>query len=116
MSCQAAMTAESIHDSCLDGDLTGVLYWLKKGQDINFADKEGNRPIHLAALSGNAQLLKLLIDQGAKVNVKGRKGMMPIHMALIDANQLVVCTLLEVRLRQREQMLIWAAASLRAMY
>jgi hypothetical protein len=48
VSCQAAMTAESIHDSCVDGDLKGVVYWLSQGQDVNYADAAGNRPIHLA--------------------------------------------------------------------
>ena len=56
------------HYAALTGSLDRVKILLKKGADVNLADKCDITPLHYAALSGNLELVQYLVEQGADVN------------------------------------------------
>jgi len=42
---------------------------IEKGAQINFKNKNGQSPLHVAVMQGNSELIKMLIENGAKINV-----------------------------------------------
>ena len=54
---------------------------LNHGHDVNFEGKEGNRPIHHAAIVGSIKMFEFLVKNGADVTVKDNDGDSIIHYA-----------------------------------
>ena len=59
---------------------------LDLGADMNFRDKDGNRPLHVAVEKSNPELAKLLLDHGADVNAKGKYSYTPLYRAVQNNN------------------------------
>ena len=47
---------------------------LKKGADADTQDKDGDTPLHGAALNGNSDILRLLLENGADPNIRNNVG------------------------------------------
>jgi ankyrin repeat protein len=41
-----------------------IFFLIDKGLDIDARDKEGRRPLHLAAKEGNIEPVKVLVEKG----------------------------------------------------
>ncbi|XP_018563285.1 uncharacterized protein LOC108905016 [Anoplophora glabripennis] len=48
---------------------------------INIEDKNGNTPLHYAAMENHKDMVKFLVDQGANVNSVNENGYLAIHLA-----------------------------------
>ncbi|MDR0953110.1 MAG: ankyrin repeat domain-containing protein [Elusimicrobiota bacterium] len=73
--------------------------FIKKGVDVNYADKNSMTPLLKAALfSANANITKLLIDAGADVNAVDKNGNTPLIIAdAKNPNEQVAHVLLEAK-------------------
>ena len=70
-----------------------VNFLLEKGSRQLY-DINGNRPLHIACLSGNKEILEILINYGADVEWSNLDGDKPIHLASACENVEVLVTLL----------------------
>ncbi|GFS56364.1 hypothetical protein NPIL_568051 [Nephila pilipes] len=72
----------ALHDAARNGELEKVRYLIRKGANVNSADKNGWTSLHYAAYVGNLEVVKYLMDSWANLHVKdtvcGRK---PVHIA-----------------------------------
>jgi len=50
--------------------------------DLEAKDKDGSRPLHIAAAANNGKALTILLDRGANINAQDEKGNTPLHVAL----------------------------------
>lgn len=55
---------------------------IRSGANVHAENEQGQTPLHLASISGNAFLAQVLIEAGAKVSYKDKKGRTPLHRAL----------------------------------
>lgn len=55
---------------------------LKGKANVNFKDKQGLTPLHLACHEAYFDMVKLLIQNGADVNIKDNDGDTPLHLIL----------------------------------
>lgn len=73
--------------SVFRGNVEGVRLLIAAGADVNYRTKEGETPLHRAALGGNVEMTKMLIDAGADVNVETKQSsgwvQSPLHKAAI---------------------------------
>ena len=51
--------------------------------DVNFVDKDGNSPLHLAAINNKKEVFKELIKAEAKTDIKNNQGELAIDIALL---------------------------------
>lgn len=58
----------ALHWACYRGDETSVAALLQHGADFEIRGDIGNRPLHLAATSGNTKVVFTLVVAGARVN------------------------------------------------
>src|SRR6185437_14659319 len=71
-----------IHDAVQSGDLEKVKALLKTNRDLVFSkDKDGDTPLHIAAIYDRVDVAQSLLAKGAKINVEGHEGMTPLHYA-----------------------------------
>ncbi|KAM0513489.1 hypothetical protein ACHAPE_007751 [Trichoderma viride] len=56
-------------------------FLIRRKAQLNVADRQGRRAVHLACTSRHADGIKLLVEAGAEVGVKDKFGRMPIHFA-----------------------------------
>lgn len=56
---------------------------LLHGADVNAAEAQGKRPLHLAAMKGRTGVLDLLFEAGADVRATDRFGHTPLHVAAL---------------------------------
>ena len=56
-------------------------YFIQKGADVNAKDKDGNTPLHLAAMNGKIDVAKVLLKHNADVNAKNNEGRTALHYA-----------------------------------
>lgn len=66
---------------CRSNCKTRCLELIKAGADINVPDKDGNAPLHLAAMSGNSELVSLLLYNEAIIDILNKKMQTPLHLA-----------------------------------
>jgi ankyrin repeat protein len=69
-----------------EGDAESVEMLLKKGCNTKYRDKDGNTPLHLAALNGRVDVVELLISHGADVNARDNYGWTPLHSAAYNGH------------------------------
>ena len=63
------------------GDLNQVKQLILWGAKLKAKDKNGDTPLHWAAIMGRTKVAALLIHEGAKVNARNNNGDTPLHMA-----------------------------------
>jgi len=63
------------------GDLYGVKLVIDCGVNPNIQNKDGDTPLHSAALNGKSEVVKLLLEHGADPNIQNKDGMTPLHFA-----------------------------------
>lgn len=62
---------------------------LKKGADIDFADKDGYTPLVIAALSGFDSIVRLLLECGADVEHTDKEGFTPLMLIIVEGQEKV---------------------------
>ena len=77
------------------GDLYGVKLVIDCGVNPNIQNKDGDTPLHSAALNGKSEVVKLLLEHGADPNIQNKDGMTPLHFATERGSPEVVKLLLE---------------------
>jgi glutaminase len=68
-------------NAAAQGDVNELRRLLAEGTDVNKADYDVRRAVHLAACEGREAALQLLLDKGADINVKDRWGNTPLDDA-----------------------------------
>ena len=58
-----------------------VEYFIKKNDDVNKKNKNGDTPLHLAFKIGNYEIIRLLLENGANLKIKNKKGFTPFDIA-----------------------------------
>jgi len=87
---QAKSAAENIFELVQKGDVD--LLDRAVGVDptaVKKKDDNGNTPLHIASLIGNAEVARILVVAGADINVKNKIGVAPIHLASESSPELV---------------------------
>ena len=86
-----------LHYACAIGSRPVVELLLQRGsfKDVEVADKQGYRPIHLAAEGGYSGVMKELIKNGdADPNIAGPDGYSPLHFVCIHGHSVACLTAL----------------------
>jgi hypothetical protein len=65
--------------------------------NLNYLDKDGQTPLHLACLLGNLSICKILVEAGASQSIKNKDGWFPIHIASYLGHIDIVMFLLDER-------------------
>ena len=67
----------------------GLLAYVYK-VDLDVMTKEGNPPLHMAAIAGNEQCIELLIKYGANPDARTNEGATPLHLAAMGKTETAV--------------------------
>ena len=87
-----------LHHAISLPNILSVEILLRKGADVNIADKYGRGPMHIAAqLSGSQplKLIKILVEYKCNVNAQDNAGCTPLYIASQSGNAEVISLLLE---------------------
>ena len=69
------------------GSLTFQRFLIDRGSDLDFLDKDGSIPLHLASRSGHIDVARrLLLDRGSDVNALEVDKWTPLHLASYDGH------------------------------
>eukprot|EP00639_Heterosigma_akashiwo_P018674 CAMPEP_0206393626 /NCGR_PEP_ID=MMETSP0294-20121207/20841_1 /ASSEMBLY_ACC=CAM_ASM_000327 /TAXON_ID=39354 /ORGANISM="Heterosigma akashiwo, Strain CCMP2393" /LENGTH=508 /DNA_ID=CAMNT_0053847281 /DNA_START=52 /DNA_END=1578 /DNA_ORIENTATION=- len=87
----------NIFDCAQKGDLIQVKSYVKNGGDIDVRDGLGWSPLHLACLSGNADLVRYLVEEvGADLQAKDNNGgLTPFERAFLEGKADVIKYIVE---------------------
>ncbi len=85
---------QNIHDKQLlkashENNTTKITVLIKKGANVNCANKNGWTPLHTVAQYKHLKIAELLIDNGAKINIQKTNGSTPLMVALSNKNYLI---------------------------
>ena len=81
------------HEGLFDNADIGE-HLLKEGADINYRNKYGNSPLHIAAAAGSMRLVSVLLKHGAKVGLVDYNGKTPLEKAIRNGHNDVADILL----------------------
>lgn len=68
---------------------------IKSGADVNFGNKRGARPLHIAAQNGDSEIIKILLENNADINIKTNDSRTPLYFAVEESHVDAVKLLLE---------------------
>lgn len=54
--------------SCYNGNISFLNYWIQSGFDINISDYEDKTALHVACIGGHEEIVRILIKNGASIN------------------------------------------------
>lgn len=57
---------------------------------IDFANKNGDNALHLAAKNGNEEILSIVAESGIEPDTKNKDGLTPLHLAVLSNNESLV--------------------------
>ena len=60
---------------------------LRMGADVNEVSPEGNRPLDLSCLKGDAHMTRFLLENGADPKLRNTAGSTPLHDAALSGNK-----------------------------
>ena len=60
-------------------DLSIIEEIITRGANVNYADKNGETPLHWACYNGHTEVAIALIGKGANVNYADKNGWTPLH-------------------------------------
>ena len=74
-----------------------VKFIIKKNafRGLNYNDKDGNTPLHIAACFGDYNIVRTILDNGANLDRKNNDGNTPLHLAQIFKQTYIVDLLIE---------------------
>lgn len=89
-----------IHLACLDNNIEGVIYLLRKNVEFTVVDNDGNTPLHCALKNFPSvvisELLLNLDNENYLINAKTKQGLTALHLAAqagcfeLEANNLAI--------------------------
>lgn len=74
-----------LHYAARDGNKKQVAEFIRRGADVNLADKNGWTPLHFAAQAQSAEVAALLLDTGAQIDPKDVHGNTPLFKAVFES-------------------------------
>ena len=72
------------------GNLKSVQFWIKKGDNIEGKNSDGQTALHYAASVNRLHIVEFLLEKGAKIEEKDKKGHTPLHFAVSKGFQPIV--------------------------
>lgn len=109
---QANATIAELVDGVKHRDISAVQNLLKKGENVNATDKDGNTALHYAVAMDNAEMAGVLLASGADMNIENAKGWSPLkiaeqkkvpHVTEVLQNAMVANQKAEAKVEQAEQ-------------
>lgn len=77
-----SLDSDALLVAAWEGDKDRVRLLLERGADVNFQDKNGHSPLHLALLSNHSNNVDILIDFGADLNARDGSGRTTLTIAV----------------------------------
>jgi ankyrin repeat protein len=74
-----------LHYAARDGDGKLVERLIRRGADVNLADRNGWTPLHFAAQAQSAEVAALLLDAGVQIDPKDVHGNTPLFKAVFNS-------------------------------
>ena len=62
-----------LHKAIVKGNLKSVQYWVKKGENIEGKNSDGQTALHYAASVNRLPIVEFLLEKGAKIEEKDKK-------------------------------------------
>ena len=72
--------------SATNGHTKLVMFFIKKGADINMANTYGNTALHYTAWNSNLEIFKLLTEKGANIKAENSRGQTPLHYSCMGGS------------------------------
>jgi ankyrin repeat protein len=86
---------ELLRTAAEKGHVPLVKMLVRKGADVNAADKDKNRPIHKATRKAKGEVVEVLLENGADPEVKGQNENRALNLACISGDMVAVKALLD---------------------
>jgi ankyrin repeat protein len=85
----------SLHYAITHHQTQVVSMLVSLGTNVNEPGPEGNRPLNISCLDGNAPITKLLLEHGADPNLRSQSGATALHDAALGGSAEVIDLLLQ---------------------
>ena len=78
--------AANLDITCYPTGTKVLKFLIRRNAQLDVADNQGRRAVHIACVSGAKDALKALVEAGARIDLKDALGRKPIHFAASAAN------------------------------
>ena len=89
------LNRNALHVACMGAHTEAVKFLLRKGCNVDDADRNGVTPLHKAAMIGDSETLKILLRHGASVNQLDRLRSSALHYASFSGSSEAVRVLIQ---------------------